>query len=79
MLFHENRLPDDSHEISCLIFLFLKKQQNLKLLSAANYRWRLRVNCHQLASFKVISFYTDIKAYAIKDARKRYIKLKNQK
>ena len=44
MIFNENRLPaDDSHEISCLIcyfLLFLKKQQNLKLPSAANYRWR---------------------------------------
>ena len=34
MVFHENRLPtDDSHDISCLIFmpylLFLKKWQNL--------------------------------------------------
>ena len=30
MKFHENRLPaDDSHEISCLYLLFLKKQQNL--------------------------------------------------
>ena len=36
MILHENRLPaDDSHEISCLI-----KRHNLKLLSAANYRWR---------------------------------------
>ena len=41
MIFHENRLPaDDSHEISCLILLFLKKRQNLKLSSAANYSWR---------------------------------------
>ena len=39
MLFHENRLPADvSHEISCLFLLFLKKPQNLKLSSAANYR-----------------------------------------
>ena len=39
MIFHENRLPaDDSHEISCLICCFLKKQQNYKLSSAANYR-----------------------------------------
>ena len=36
MIFHENGLPaDHSHEISCLI-CFLKKQQNLKLSSAAN-------------------------------------------
>ena len=42
MKFHENHLPaDDSHEMSCLIcFCFLKKGQNLKLSSAANYRWR---------------------------------------
>ena len=40
MILHENRLPaDDSHEISCLYWLFLKKRQNLKLSSAANYRW----------------------------------------
>ena len=40
MIFHENRLPaDDSHEISCLIVIF-EKLQNLKLSSAANYRWR---------------------------------------
>ena len=43
MLFHENRLlADDSHPISCLICYFLKKQQNLKLSSAANYRWRFK-------------------------------------
>ena len=41
MIFLENRLPaDDSHEISCLICYFGKKQQNLKFWSAANYRWR---------------------------------------
>ena len=41
MILHENHVPaDDSYEISCLILLFLKKQQNLKLSSAANYRWR---------------------------------------
>ena len=49
MILHENRLSaDDSHEISCLIllkyhalfyWLFLKKGQNLKLSSAAKYRW----------------------------------------
>ena len=47
MIFLENRLPadnsheilaEDSHEI-CLILLFLKKQQNLKL-SPANYNKR---------------------------------------
>ena len=39
MIFLENLLPaDDSHEISCLIFDIFKKQQNLKLSSAANYR-----------------------------------------
>ena len=32
--------PGDSHEISCLICYFLKTCQNLKLSSAANYRWR---------------------------------------
>ena len=45
MIFHENRLlADDSHEISCLItyYLFLKKRQNLKLSSAANYSGALR-------------------------------------
>ena len=42
MKLHENRLPaDDYHEISCLIiFIFLKKRQNLQLSSAANYRLR---------------------------------------
>ena len=39
MILYKNRLPaDDSHEITCLIFLFLKKQQNLQSSSAANYR-----------------------------------------
>ena len=43
MILHENRLPaDDSHEISCLIGYFSKKRQNLKLPSAANYRWRFK-------------------------------------
>ena len=42
MILHENRLPaDDSHEIPCLICYF-KKHQNLKLSSAANYRWRFK-------------------------------------
>ena len=37
MIFYENCLPaDDSQETSCLYLLFLKKHQNLKLLSAAN-------------------------------------------
>ena len=41
MIFHENRLPaDDSHALSCDI-CYLKKQQNLKLSYAENYRWRL--------------------------------------
>ena len=45
MIFHENCLPaDNSHETSCLILLFLKKQQNLKLSSAANVGGALRVN-----------------------------------
>ena len=31
---------DDSHEISCLKhLLFLKKRHDLKLSSAANYKW----------------------------------------
>ena len=43
MTFHENRLPaDDSHEISCLISYFRKKEQISKLSSAANYRWRFK-------------------------------------
>ena len=37
MIFYENQLP----AISCLICYLLKKQQNLKLSSAANYRWRI--------------------------------------
>ena len=42
MMFHENRLPaDDSHEISCLICYF-EKAANLKMSSAANYRWRFK-------------------------------------
>ena len=41
-MFHENRLPaDDSHEISCLICYF-EKAANLKMSSAANYRWRFK-------------------------------------
>ena len=46
----KNRLIETNFAISLLVFgknkvyfmpflLFLKKQQNLKLLSAANYRW----------------------------------------
>ena len=43
MIFHENRPADDSHEISRLICYFEeKKQQNLKLSSAASYRWRFK-------------------------------------
>ena len=46
MIFHENRLPaDDSHALFAL-FVILKKKKNLKLSSAANYRWRFRVK-HQ--------------------------------
>ena len=38
MIFHENcRQADNSHEL-----LFLKKQQNLKLSSAAKCRWRFK-------------------------------------
>ena len=50
MILHENRLPaDDSQTILMkyhALFVILekkkkkKKQQNLKLSSAANYRWR---------------------------------------
>ena len=50
MILHENRLPaDDSREIPCLICYFLKKKkkQNLKLSSAANYRWRLKGLCQK--------------------------------
>ena len=37
MILHEHRLPaDDSHEF------LLKKRQNLKLSSAANYMWRFK-------------------------------------
>ena len=47
MIFHENCLPaDNSHEISCLFLL--KKQQNLKVSSAANSRWRFMVSTHWL-------------------------------
>ena len=44
MMLHENRLPgDDSHEILLhALFVILKKRQNLKLSSAANYRWRFK-------------------------------------
>ena len=52
MKFHENRLlADDSHETLCLICYFWKKQQNLKLLSAANYRWRF-MNLHHWIYWK---------------------------
>ena len=41
MILHENCLPaDDSHEISYPFLLFLKKQQNLEVLSAANCKGR---------------------------------------
>ena len=43
MIFHENcLLADNSHEISYLNLLNLKKQQILTLLSAENYRWRFK-------------------------------------
>ena len=42
MILHENRLPaDDSHGIMSY-WLFFKKRQNLKLSSAATYKWRLK-------------------------------------
>ena len=37
MIFQENRLPDDSHEISCLIVIF-EKAAKFEIV-AANYRW----------------------------------------
>ena len=38
MIYQKNRLPaNDSHEISCFI-----GRLNLKLSSAANYRWRFK-------------------------------------
>ena len=40
MIFHERDVPEkDSHEYHALLVLFFEKQQNLKLSSAANYRW----------------------------------------
>ena len=44
MILHENHLlpTDDTHEISIPYWLFLKKRQNFKLSSAANYRWRFK-------------------------------------
>ena len=53
MIFPENRLPaNDSREISCLICYFWKKQQNLNLSSAANYRWRFLGQCHDTSTVK---------------------------
>ena len=40
MIFHENQTI---HEISLPYLKFLKKRLNLKLLSAANYRWCFKV------------------------------------
>ena len=43
MIFQENRLSvDDSHEISSLICIFLKKRQKIELSSVENYRWRFK-------------------------------------
>ena len=39
MILHEIRLPADDSQSIMPYWLFLKKQQNLKLSSAANYRW----------------------------------------
>ena len=62
MIFHENRLPaDDSHEISCLICVFLKKQQNLKLSSAANYRWCFM--CYHFGFFPANIYVLKISVY----------------
>ena len=33
-----NIFPNDSHEISCLIFFFLKKQQNFEIVVCQKYR-----------------------------------------
>ena len=45
MIFHENRLPaDDSHEISCLILLFLKKLQNFNFCPLQIIGGAFRVN-----------------------------------
>ena len=60
MIFQENRLPaDDSHQIPCLIFLFLEKLQNLKLLSAANYRWRFKIH-FSVATLDSIKFHLTV-------------------
>ena len=69
MIIHENRLPtDDSTEITCLLVIFeKKKQQNLKLSSAAKCRWRFKgyqsapweifhVFCRMLIYFKINFF-----------------------
>ena len=37
-----NKVCGGYNEISCLICFFLKKRQNLKLSSVANYRWRFK-------------------------------------
>ena len=58
MIFHENHqladvLADDSHEISCLICYFVKAA-NLKLSSAANYRWRLKGKKNVLLTVRIL-------------------------
>ena len=42
MMFRENRLPADDSRNFMSYLLFLKKRQNLKLSSAANYRCRFK-------------------------------------
>ena len=47
MILHENRLPaDDSHEISCLICYFRKKQKiyNRRLLQIIDGTLRVKMN-----------------------------------
>ena len=39
MIFHENRLPAGILMKYHALFVIFEKQQNLKLSSAANYKW----------------------------------------
>ena len=42
MIFHENCRPaDTSHEISCLIYYFLKAAK-FEIVGHTNYRWRFK-------------------------------------
>ena len=49
---------NDSHEIACPFLLFLKKQQNLKLSSAANYGALLVNQGHYFLFFTATHFGT---------------------